>query len=81
MLIDAHGRYGKTLKLGVQTNKGNVNKHALWLAKLWSPKGTKSFSFSITHTDYNGIPTTEETGYANMIVSYYSTKKEGENKS
>lgn len=77
MLIDAKGKYGKTLRLGVQTNKGNVHNYSLWLAKQWSPNDARSLTFSLTHTDYHGNSATEETGFATITVSYFTTKDEG----
>lgn len=78
MLIDLKGKYGKTIRLGVQTNKGNTFASSVLMAKAWAPKGAKSFSFTSFHTDYHGRPVDEETGYATITVSYFSTIKEGE---
>lgn len=67
-----------SLHLGIQTNKGNTNKEAIRLAKRWAPTSAKSFTIeSLIHTNYNGSPQKEETGYAKIVVSYFSTEKEG----
>ncbi len=78
MQINAHGRCSKSLNLGIQTNMGLVNTRALEVATAWAPKGSKSFTIdSLQHTNYDGEAQPQETGYATMIVSYYSTRKEG----
>lgn len=78
MLIDAKGKYGRHLWLGVQTNPGLVASRADWLARQCTPKRAKSFTItSLRHTDYHGNPSDVETGYANITVEYYSTEKEG----
>ena len=77
MLIDCKGKYGKFLILGVQTNKGNTYNEAIKISNAWKPKNAKSFDMNITHTDYEGRPVETETGFANLKVSYFSTKTEG----
>jgi len=77
MLIDCKGKYGKFLLLGVQTNKGNTYDEAIKQCLAWKPKNAKSFNMNITHTDYEGRPVENETGFANVKVSYFSTKTEG----
>ena len=78
MQIHANGKYGKSLKLGVQTNIGDVQKRAICVATAWAPNGSKSFTIeSLRHTDYHGATQLQETGYATIVVSYYSTRKEG----
>lgn len=78
MLIDAKGKYGKHLKLGIQSNPNNVNNTALWLAKQWAPKTCKSLTISkLSHKDYHGNCSDKVTGFADIEVQYYSTLKEG----
>jgi len=67
------------LRLGIQTNKGDVQRRSIWLASRWAPKRCKSFTIKrLCHTDYNGVPVEQETGYATMDVIYFTTIKEGE---
>lgn len=77
MIIDAKGNYGKGLSLGTQTNIGNVEKNAVWLARKWAPKKAKSCTICFEHTDYYGNKVEIETGYSEFYVLYYSTEKEG----
>ena len=78
MIIDCKGKYGKFRWLAIQTNKGNVDKEAVKMAKRWAPKKCKSFSIAtIEHTDYHGDTVEHETGFASITVYYYTTKKEG----
>jgi len=78
MKIDAKGISGSSLSLGIQSNPENFLKDVILRAKYWAPKETKSFTIDkVLHTDYYGIQQDEITGYATIIVSYYSTKKEG----
>ena len=80
MQIDAKGKYGKELHLGVQTNVGETLKKVMVLSQHWAPKKAKSFTItSMMHTDYHGNEQLKETGYATFTVAYYSTKKEGKN--
>ena len=78
MIIDCKGKYGKFLRLGIQTNVGKVQAEAIKKARIWAHKKAKSFTFSLINTDYHGIPKQEETGYADIDVLYYTTQKEGE---
>lgn len=78
MQIDAKGKSGKHLVLGVQTNKGNTLEQANWLARQWAPKCSKSLTFKLKHTDYHGVESPVETGYATITVEYFSTATEGE---
>ena len=79
MLIDAKGKYGKFLKLGVQTNKGNTQAEALRMAIAWRQPKAKSFTIiRFQHTNYNGETVEEETGFADIWVNYFTTQKEGE---
>lgn len=77
MIIDANGIYGKFLILGVQTNKGNTHAAAIRMANSWAPQKARSFDMTVSHTDYHGRSSDEETGYARVKVIYYSTLKEG----
>jgi len=79
MRIKTDSLFVDFLRLGIQTNPGNVSKQSLWLAKQWAPKKCKSFTIkSLSHTDYYGNSMPEETGYATMDVEYFTTVKEGE---
>ncbi len=79
MQIDAKGRYGKHLVLGIQTNIKDLDDRIIYVAKSWAPSGCKSFSITkIIHTDYNGKVEEKPTGYADIHVSYFSTIEEGE---
>jgi len=77
MLIDCKGKYGNFLILGVQTNKGDTYNGALKMSVHWKPKNAKSFDMDITHTDYKGLSVKNETGFARVKVSYFTTKEEG----
>lgn len=78
MKIKCDGKDG--LLLGIQTNKGHVKAKALWKAYQWGLQyKAKSFTIErLTNTDYHGSLSDVETGYANMVVSYYSKVSEGE---
>jgi len=79
MKINAKGIDGYSLALGIQSNISNFHKDCIIRAKHWAPKETKSFTIDkVLNTDYHGNLQDKITGYATIIVSYYSTKKEGE---
>lgn len=79
MKIDAKGIYGSSLRLGIQSNPENFEKDCIIRAKHWAPKNAKSLTIDeVIHTDYHGTIQKEVTGYATIVVSYYSTVKEGE---
>ena len=79
MLIDVKGKYGKFLKLGIQTNPGKTIRRALKVAKLWAPKNAKSFNMEFFNTDYHGTKNVDnDTGYATIKVYYFTAKTEGE---
>ena len=81
MIIKVKGKYSdEFLLLGVQTNKDNVQKASEEKAKAWSPKKAKSFNMEIYNTDYEGHRSDNNTGYANITVSYFTTTKEGKYK-
>ena len=78
MIIDCKGKYGKFLRLGIQTNKDNVKNASLKMAKAWKPKNAKSFTIThLTHTDYHGNFSEVITGYATINVNYFNTTNEG----
>jgi len=78
MKIKTNGLYDGFLRLGIQTNKGNVSKESMLIAKSWAPKNCKSFTIkSLVNTNYDGLPMPNETGYASMDVEYFTTVKEG----
>ena len=64
--------------LSVQTNPDNVLQRAHEVIKHWKPKKAKSYTMSLMHTDYYGHASDSVTGYARMIVQYFTTIKEGE---
>lgn len=70
----------QTRRLGVQTNAGDTENRAIKTCKAWAPKRAKSFSMAITHTDYRGTPTDNETGYATVRVTYFSGPHDGEHR-
>jgi len=92
MKIDAKGKYGSSLRLGIQSTPENFEKDCILKAKIqstpenfekdcilkakyWAPKKAKSFTIDKV---YNYGPIQEKvTGEALIIVSYYSTEKEG----
>jgi hypothetical protein len=82
MRIKVNGRQDKyALTLGIQTNARDVLNAAHFKAKAWAPSDAKSYSFlSLTHTDYHGYPAEEETGYATVVVAYFTRNDEGQYK-
>lgn len=80
MLIDAKGKYGEFLFLSVQTKPDNLDNEILRKSKIWAPKNAKSFTVENIRNKsvVSGEYVEEVTGYANFIVYYFSTKKEGE---
>lgn len=64
--------------LGIQTNVGGVESNKLWKIKRWAPKRAKSYRITeFYHTDYHGERCEYETGYATVVVEYFTTLKEG----
>lgn len=63
--------------LGAQSNPENVILSAIYVANSWAPRGAKSFTVSLRHTDYHGTTVDSPTGYASTVVRYFSTKREG----
>lgn len=79
MKIDAGGISGSSLRLGIQSNVERFEEDCISRAKNWAPKKAKSFTIDkVIHTDYHGYIKRELTGYATIVVSYYSSMKEGE---
>lgn len=76
---DSEWRNGNYLSLGVQSTPDEIFKDMLNLAYSWSPNKTKSFSFQNYYdTDYHGSKVDKVTGYANVEVVYFTSKKEGD---
>ena len=79
MQIDCKSTHGKSLKLGVQTNIGNIEIASKKMALDWAPKKAKSFTIRrIINTLYDGRFSPKETGYATILVNYYTGTLEGE---
>ena len=67
------------LRLGVQTSSRRVQENAVWLSHVNAPLIGKSFTIKkLTHTDYYGRAESKPTGYATVIVEYFTTLTEGE---
>jgi hypothetical protein len=70
-----------TLILGVQTSPRQVHKTAEFMARAWARDLPRAQSFTLLelrHTDYYGRPVACFTGYAQAVVRYYSSLREGE---
>jgi len=82
MLIDTKDKYSFDHKttLGIQSNPARFQEDCILMAKNWAPKKAKSFTIDkVIHTDYDRNVKRKVTGYATIVVSYYSSVKEGEN--
>jgi hypothetical protein len=77
MLINAKGRYGKHLTLGIQTNPGNAINVVELRARQWAPNNAKSCTICFRDTDYHGLTENHPTGFATIEVRYFTTAKEG----
>lgn len=75
------GNHDSELVLGVQTNVGSTDREADNKARAWAPKRAKSYTiYGFEHTDYHGRRVSKETGYATIVVHYFTTKTEGQRK-
>ncbi len=77
MLIDAKGRYGKHICLGIQTTPDDIENRMFHMVLGAASKNAQSFTCCIVHTDYHGHFTDVPTGYATVAVRYFSRKNEG----
>lgn len=67
----------ETLRLGVQTTPNRVVEASLQTAEQWAGKRAKSWTVCFQDTTYDKSPVNFPTGYASIVVRYFSTLREG----